>query len=36
MTDSEKQKLATFIVENIKLNETFKNIDQIISKILIN
>jgi len=36
MTDSEKSKLATFIIENIELDETFKIIDQIINKILIN
>src|SRR5690606_13732220 len=36
MDDSEKAKLATYIVENIDLNETFKNVDQIVNKILIN
>ncbi len=36
MDDSEKTKLATYIVENIDLNETFKNVDQIVNKILIN
>lgn len=36
LTDEEKQKLATFTVENMELNHAFKSIDEIIDKLLIN
>ena len=36
LTDDEKQKLATFTVENMELNHAFKIIDEIIDKLLIN
>ncbi|MBS7321549.1 MAG: dephospho-CoA kinase [Myroides sp.] len=35
LTDEEKQKLATFTVENMELNHAFKSIDEIIDKLLI-
>lgn len=35
LTDEEKQKLATFTVENMELNHAFKSIDEIIDKFLI-
>ena len=36
MTDEQKATLATYIVENIDLEQAFKSIDDIIKKILIN
>ena len=36
LSDDEKAALATYIVENIDLKQTFKSIDDIITKILIN
>lgn len=35
LTDEEKQKLATFTVENMELKHAFKSIDEIIDKLLI-
>ena len=35
LTDEEKQKLATFTVENMEFNHAFKSIDEIIDKLLI-
>lgn len=35
LTDEEKQKLATFTVENMELNHAFKSVDEIIDKLLI-
>lgn len=36
LTDEEKQKLATFTVQNMELNHAFKKIDKIIDEVLIN
>ena len=36
LTDDEKQKLATFTVQNMELNHAFKKIDKIIDEVLIN
>lgn len=35
LTDEEKSKMATYIIENIDLNESFKKTDEIIDNILI-